>query len=348
MKRLTTLLVLVSIAISAIGFFYVFQFYKIFFRNNTQFENAAAYVYIDRDDTIDSLAVQLNPLLRSVDMFRIAASKKGYDRFIKPGKYGIEKGSGNNDIINTLRAKRMVVNITFNNQERLENLAGRIAQQIEPDSLTLLTAMRDSTFLRENGFKSETAISMYLPNSYEFYWDASALVFRTKMLSAYNRFWNANRLEQLSKLNMTQTEVVTLASIVQKEIGQLDEAPRVAGVYVNRLREKMVLQADPTVIFAFKQKYANYDTIIRRVLYKDLKIKSPYNTYLNRGLPPGPICMPDLSTIDAVLNYEKHNYFYFVVNPNNPGYHLFAEDDVQHNKNKKVYINWLNSQGLFR
>ena len=141
---------------------------------------------------------------------------------------------------------------------------------------------------------------------------------------------------------------MSLAAIVKKETQKADERPRVAGVYLNRLKRKMMLQADPTVIYAMKLQLQNFDTVIKRVLYKDLKIKSPYNTYLYKGLPPGPITMPDISSIKTVLNAEQHRYLYFVANPNNPGYHLFAKNGREHNRNKKIYTNWLDRNRVYR
>lgn len=348
MKYRNKILSIIVLIGSAIGIYFVFNFYAVFFKDNTRFNNDFSYVFIDRDDSIDSLEHQLMPLLKSTDLFRLAAVKKGYDQNIKAGKYSILRGSSNNDIINNLRSNRLLINVVFNNQERLENLAGRVANQIEPDSLEILEALRDSLFLKENGLNAANAISIFLPNSYQFYWHVTAEDFRSKMLKEFNRFWTKERLNQANELGLSPVEVITLASIVQKETNKEDEKSRVAGVYINRLRKKMLLQADPTVVFALKQESNNFDSIIRRVLYKDLKIKSPYNTYRNKGLPPGPIFMPDLSTIEAVLNYEKHPFLYFVANPKKPGYHLFANSLRKHNQNKKIYTRWLNKKKLYR
>lgn len=189
---------------------------------------------------------------------------------------------------------------------------------------------------------------MFIPNSYNVYWNTSPEDFRDKMLNEYNKFWNQDRSEKAKKLGLTKLEVISLASIIQIESRKIDERPIVAGLYINRLKENMRLQADPTVIYTIKEYYKNYDTIIRRVLYRDLKLDSEFNTYKIRGLPPGPITMPDISAIDAVLNYEKHNYLFMVANPSNRGYHLFASDLEGHNRNKKAYIRWINSKGIYR
>jgi len=254
----------------------------------------------------------------------------------------------NNEIINSIRSKNIPVKVSFNNQERLENLAGRIAFQIEADSLTLLNVMRDKTFLEKNGFNANTALAMYIPNSYEFFWNKSAERFRDKMLKEYNRFWTKSRLEKAKKLNLSENEVISLAAIVHKETAKVDERPRVAGVYLNRIRRGMPLQADPTVIYAVKKSSGDFNKVIKRVLYKDLELDSPYNTYKSAGIPPGPIFMPDVSAIDAVLNAEKHNYLYFVANVKNFGYHKFAKTLAQHNVNKQEYVRWINKQGINR
>ncbi|MEK9613996.1 MAG: endolytic transglycosylase MltG [Flavobacteriaceae bacterium] len=342
------LLVLISLVGSAVGLYFVIQFYQLFFWSNTQFENEVSYVFIDQDDTIDSLAIQLTPFLKRIDYFLLAAEKKGYDLRIRPGKYTLKKGWGNNEMINSLRSQRMTVLVTFNNQERIEDLAGRIAQQIIQDSLTLLETFTDTEFLQKTGFTEENALSMYLPNSYEFYWDTSAENVRDKMLVAYRKFWNPDRMEKANSIQLSPQEVYILASIVEKESVQAEEQTRIDGVYLNRLRKKMKLQADPTVIYSMKKESGDFDQIFKRVLYKDLKLKSPYNTYQFSGLPPGPIWMPTVSAIDAVLNAENHSYLYFVVSPKKPGYHLFAKDMDQHNRNKKIYTRWLDQQRVYR
>ncbi|MGB6267744.1 MAG: endolytic transglycosylase MltG, partial [Olleya sp.] len=254
----------------------------------------------------------------------------------------------NNDIINSIRSKNIPLKLSFNNQERIQNLAGRIANQIEPDSLSLLKTMTDKAFLNEHKFTEATVLNMYLPNTYEVFWNTSAELFRDKMLGEYYRFWNTSRQAKRKALNLSVNEVMTLASIVQKETAKVDERPRVAGVYLNRIRRGMPLQADPTVIFAKKTKENDFNQVIKRVLYRDLEIDSPYNTYKYPGIPPGPITMPDVSAIDAVLNAEKHDYFYFVANVKNFGYHKFAKTLSQHNANRQEYVNWINGQGVNR
>ena len=271
-----------------------------------------------------------------------------YIENIKSGRFKVYKGSGNKEIINSLKFNNTPLTVTFNNQERIQDLAGRISKQISADSLSLLNAFLEKNFLVDNGFNNFNLISMYIPNSYEFFWNVEPKIFRDKMLEEYNNFWNEDRTEKAKSIGLSKLEVIALASIVQKESVKLDERPVIAGVYLNRLKKKMKLQADPTVIYSIKSYYNNFDTIIRRVLYRDLKLNSPYNTYKVKGLPPGPISMPDISSIDAVLNSRNHNYIFFVADPYNPGYHLFASKLSQHNKNKRVYTRWLNSKKIYR
>ena len=331
-----------------VGFIFIFKFFTIFFLNNTKFKNDYSYVFIDRDDTIDSLKNQLLPLLKSIKDFDIAADKKGYTYNIKPGKYKIDRGMGNNKIINSLRSKKLTVKVIFNNQERLEDLAGRLSSQIEADSLELLNSFKNISFLEEFGFTEENALSMYFPNTYEVFWDILPDDFRKKMENYYKSFWNQKRLDLAKAIKLNPKEIYILASIVQKESVKNEEKNRIAGVYINRLRRNMKLQADPTVIYALKKLNNNYNRIIKRVLYRDLKIESLYNTYRYKGLPPGPISMPDISSIEAVLNYEKHDYLYFVVAPSKPGYHLFSKSLYKHNENKKKYTRWLNKNKIYR
>ena len=318
------------------------------FQPNTSFNNEEAYVLISKNDTYEDVKLQIEPLLKDIKTFDALAEQKKYKYNVKSGRYIIRKGMNNNDIINSIRSKNMPLNISFNNQERLENLAGRLAQQLDVDSLELLTVMEDPKFLAKHNFTNETALSMYVPNSYEFFWNSSAETIRNRMLKEYEAFWTPSRLKKAKALNLSKNEVVALASIVHKETAKVDERPRVAGVYLNRLRLGMPLQADPTVIYAKKKEANNFNMVIKRVLYKDLEIDSPYNTYKYGGLPPGPITMPDVSAVDAVLNAEKHGYLYFVANVENFGYHKFAKTLAQHNRNKNEYVRWINKMGINR
>lgn len=342
------ILVIIALMGAVVGFGFMYYVYNAVFSPNTTFQNEEAYVYVESNGTFNDVQDQLEPLLEDMTTFTRIAERKGYVNNIKPGKYAIKKGMNNNEIINSLRSRNLPVDISFNNQETLGKLAGRIAMQIEADSVSLLNSFNDQAFLKEANFNEDTALAMYIPNSYELFWNTSGEGFRDRMLKEYKRFWNETRMKRAEAIGLTPLEVITLASIVHKETAMVDERPRVAGVYMNRLNKGMLLQADPTVIYAVKKHAGDFDKVIKRVLYKDLELDSPYNTYKYVGLPPGPIAMPDISAIDAVLNYEKNDYFYFVANVKDFGYHKFAKTLSQHNRNKQEYVRWLNSQAIKR
>ncbi|WP_405327984.1 endolytic transglycosylase MltG [Leeuwenhoekiella sp. LLG6367-2.1] len=344
-KRIIAATAIIGLIIAG---FFAYTIYGKFLTPNTAFNNEEAHVYIPTNASYQDVQEELEPLLKDKTSFDEVAQRKGYIGNIKAGHFIIKKGSNNNDIVNAIRSGNIPIKISFNNQERLEDLAGRIAQQLEADSTSLMKAFKDTQFLETNGFTEETALSMYLPNTYEFYWNTDAVGYRDKMLTEYKRFWTEDRLAKAEKQNLTPAEVYTLASIVQKETAKNDERPRVAGVYLNRLHNNWTLDADPTVIYAVKKESNDFDRVIKRVLYKDLETDSPYNTYKYAGLPPGPIFMPDLSAINAVLNPESHEYYFFVANVSKPGYHLFAKTIGQHNANRKQYIDWINNQGINR
>jgi len=321
--------------------FFAYYIYNAIFIPNTAFENDKATLFIPSDASFNDVLGDLTPLLIDIETFVVVANKKKYSINIKPGKYEIKKGMSNNDIINSLRVNNIPIRVSFNNQESLESLSGRISTQIEADSTSLLRAFKESDFLKKNKFTNNTALGMYVANSYEFFWNTSADEFRDRMLKEYNRFWSANRIAKAKKIGLTQSEVISLAAIVQKETVKIDERPRVAGVYMNRIKKRMLLQADPTVVYAVKKATGIQ---LKRVLFEHLKINSKYNTYVHAGVPPGPITMPDISAIDAVLNYEKHQYYYFVANIKKMGYHQFARTLSQHNNNAVAYRNWVSER----
>lgn len=344
-KKILWAVALIGLVIFGVIAYYI---YGAMFQPNTKFETETEYIYVPTNANYIEVRQQLEPLLKDMGSFDALAKQKKYTSNIKAGRFPISKGMNNNEIINSIRSKNLPIKIAFNNQHSLEDLAGRISTQIEADSLSLLKAMTDKDFLDTNGFTKATALGMYLPDTYEFFWNTSAEEFRDKMLKEYHRFWNNARLEKAKQLNLSPDEVMTLASIVHEESKQADEQPRVAGVYLNRLRIGMRLDADPTLKFAAYQLPEYKDTVIRRVLNIHKEIDSPYNTYKNAGLPPGLIAMPDLSAIKAVLNPEKHNYLYFAADAKRLGYHKFAKTLAQHNNNAREYHRYLSSQGINR
>ena len=337
----------VIIPISILSLIFMIDYYNKFYKPNTSFEDESIFLYVMKDDSL-AFRDSISKYIKSEKTFYKAAERLDYLENQKTGRYKISKDIGNNDIVNSLKFNNTPVNVIFNNQERIENLAGRVSKQIYEDSTSLVKAFKDKNFLNINNFNNDNILSMFIPNSYEVYWNIEPEDFRDKMLTEYNKFWNQDRTKKAEQLGLSRLEVISLASIVQKESVKVDERPTIAGVYINRLKKRMRLQADPTVIYSIKDYYKNFDTIIRRVLYRDLRLKSRYNTYRINGLPPGPIAMPDISAIDAVLDYEEHNYIFFVADPYNRGYHLFARNLSEHNRNKRVYTRWLNSRGIYR
>jgi UPF0755 protein len=325
----------------------VLAVFFLFFTNNTQLEKEEFFVEIPTGSNYDDAKKILSPYVKSMSSFEIMAKLRSYPDNVKPGRFLLKKGMNTFQIVGAMR-RNVPVDLAFNNQERLENLCERLSSQIEPDTTKLLAAFRDTTFLQKNGFSNETVFSMFLPNTYQVYWNISAEKFRDKMLEEYNKFWNKERITKATALNLTPVQVTTLASIVQKESAKKSERPIVAGVYLNRLAKEMPLQADPTVIYALKLRDNDFDQVIKRVLYNDLFIASPYNTYQNTGLPPGPIAMPDVDAIDAVLNAEKHDYIYFCASVEKFGYHVFAATYEDHQVNAKKYSEWMNAQGTKR
>jgi len=342
------ILLAIAVLIFIIGGLFSAYVYAAIFGSNTAFEQEQISVYIPSEKTSGRLSKAIFPLLENSDSFLKVAKQKGYLRQVKGGKYELKKGMSNNDIINVLRSKPSTVKLSFNNQERLEDLAGRVSLEIEADSSSLVKVFKEISFLEKQGFTLDNALSMYLPNTYDFFWNTSAEGFRNRMLKEYNRFWNVERKALALNLGLTPLEVSSLAAIVHKESVKIGERPRVAGVYLNRLKANMKLQADPSVIYAMKKDQNDFNIQIKRVLLKDLALNSPFNTYKYKGIPPGPIFMPDISAIDAVLKPERHNYFYFVADTSNFGYHIFSKTLKEHNQNKRQYVKWINSRKIFR
>ncbi|UGS23015.1 endolytic transglycosylase MltG [Flavobacterium channae] len=343
-KKLISIVAVAGIVIASI--LGTFVYFKAF-TANTQFAQDEVFVYVPTDATYGQVKEILSPLVKDVDKFDFVATSRNYDTNVKSGKFLLKKNMTSFDIVRSLRLN-VPVKVAFNNQETLGKLVQRLATQLEPDSLKLEVAFTNSPFLEENGLTEETALALFIPNTYEFYWNTPAEKIAQKLAKEYHVFWNNDRLAKAKEKGLTPIQVYTLASIVHKETAKVDERPTVAGVYLNRLQQDMPLQADPTVIFAIKKRSGDFDQEIKRVFYNDLRIQSPYNTYINKGLPPGPIAMPDVSAIDAVLNADNHDYIYFCANPDKPGYHVFASSYEAHQVNAKKYADWVSKLGINR
>ncbi|MDQ6532029.1 endolytic transglycosylase MltG [Flavobacterium sp. LHD-85] len=336
-----------AVAIISVLLIYGFILISKIFSSNTKFEEKEVYVYVPTDANYADVKKILAPYIKNFDNFEMVAEKRDYPENVKSGRFLLKKDMNNIDLVRAMRSN-IPVKLVFNNQERLENFAGRIGKEIEADSLSLLKAIKDSTFLAANGFNEENVFAMFIPNTYEIYWNTSAEKFRDKMIKEYHNFWTADRIAKAKAQGLTPVQATILASIVHKESVKKDERPRIAGVYLNRLRLEMPLQADPTVIYALKLRDNDFDQVIKRVFYNDLVMRSPYNTYINKGLPPGPIAMPDITALEAVLNPEKNDYIYFCASVDRFGYHEFAATLAEHNVNAKKYSDWIASQGVTR
>jgi UPF0755 protein len=280
-------------------------------------------------------------IIRKQKSFEWVAEEKNYPALVKPGHYVVKDGMSNTELVNMLRSGAQTpVNVTFNNIRKLEELAGKVSAQIEADSVSLMKCWNDRAFLKTLGTELGKVLLMIIPNTYEFWWTSDAYEFTERMHKEYIAFWNEDRRMKAKSLKMSQNEIVILASIVEKETQKNDEKPVIAGVYINRLRKDWPLQADPTVVFAVG------DFEMKRVLTVHTQIDSPYNTYKYTGLPPGPICMPSVASIDAVLNYRRHDYMFFCAKADMSGYHAFARTLREHNRNAKEYQQALNSRNI--
>jgi UPF0755 protein len=343
------ILVYISLIVVVAASVYGYLIYRNIFSPNTSFAEKEVFVYIPTDADYTEVLQIVTPYIKDMELFKMTAEKKSYVTNVKSGRFLFKRNMNNNDLVIALRnINNVPLNLAFNNQERLEDLAGRIGSQIESDSTSLMKSFTDETFLKEQNMTRENVLSMFIPNSYEFFWNTSADKFRERMAKEYRRFWTAERLEKAKAQNLTPVEVAALASIVHKETVKSDERPRVAGVYLNRLERGIKLEADPTVIYAVKKNANDFTIEIKRVLNKDLLTDSPYNMYKYGGLPPGPIAMPDVTALDAVLNPEKHNYIFFCASVTNFGYHEFAVTAAQHEANRQKYVAWINKRGIKR
>jgi UPF0755 protein len=319
-----------------------FVFYQKIFSANVAKEKAYLYIYTNDDfkDVLKTLVA--GKLLKDNSSFEWLAQKKGYSNKVKPGKYLLKAGMNNNQIINMLRSGNQdAVNLVFNNIRTNEQLAGKLGKQIEADSLSLITFFRNPQLLAKYNTTPDDVRLLFIPNTYKIWWNTSPDLLMERMKEEYDKFWNEDRDAKAYTAGLSRKEVAIIASIVEEETNKKDERPTVASVYINRVRKGMLLQADPTV------KYAIGDFTIKRVLNKHLSFDSPYNTYKYAGIPPGPICIPSISSIDAVLANKKTDYLYFCAKEDFSGYHNFAKNITDHLENARKYQKALNQRKIF-
>jgi UPF0755 protein len=323
-----------------------YYFYQAFYTPNALVEEEGpSYVKIPRGATFRQVSDSLfhNGIVNDMVSFSLVAKLMDYQENIKPGRFEVRPRMTNMQLVRALRSGQQApLNLTFNNIRTKEDLAERITRNLEISSDSFYALLTDSSYIEKFGFNEETIMGMFIPNTYEVYWNTSATELFDRMHKEYQRFWDENRKAKAEALGMDPKEVSVLASIVQAETIKADERPKVAGVYINRLRINMPLQADPTLVFAVG------DFNIKRVLNVHKEIDSPYNTYKNQGLPPGPINLPEISALDAVLNYQDHNYLYFCAKDDFSGYHAFATNLRDHVNNARRYSDALNAAGIYR
>lgn len=328
---------------TALSWFLFIQ--PVFLRGNTAFNEENKRINISEGTEFDALIEHLaeNGIVRDMSTFKQCARLLKYGQRIRPGSYLIPQGASNLSMVRQLRAGNQTpVKLIIHNLRTLEDMAGRISSQVDIDSLQLLsTFQRSRQILPEVNPGEDSLLCLFLPNTYEVYWNITPENLMKRMASEYERFWTTERISRAREAGLTPDQIYILASIVEKETLVQDEKSTIAGVYLNRLRKGIPLQADPTVVFA------RQDFSARRVLFSDLEIDSPYNTYKYAGLPPGPICMPQQSTILATLNAEQHDYIYFCARADGSGRHAFARTLAAHNQNARDYQHWLNTQRIF-
>ncbi|MEG1612077.1 MAG: endolytic transglycosylase MltG [Alistipes sp.] len=298
-------------------------------------------LYVSARADYATLCDSLLPVLRHKSVFNLLANSVNLSTTFQPGHYALRPGMSIARVVRMLKLGRQTpVRVTLNNLRTPAQLAVKLSERLDADSATWMAAFTSQKLAREVDFDSVTLFSMFIPNTYEFYWTVTPYEFVHQMRKEYDRFWTAERDAQRERSGLSRVEVMTLASIVNEETRRQEEMARIAGVYINRLRCGMPLQADPTV------KYALQDFGLRRIMQQHLKFRSPYNTYIYKGLPPSPICMPDVVTIDAVLHFEQHNYLYFCASPTFDGSHLFARTLPDHAVHARAYRAALNARNI--
>jgi UPF0755 protein len=336
-KMLLAFSVFLIVILAAICINYYLSYFKPNVNGNSE------YLYIKTGSNFNDVyaTIKTDNSVNEPIAFYDAAQNMEYAGKVKAGRYRLTKGMSNRALINMLKAgNQEAVKMSFQNVRLKHTLAGMVSNKIESDSASISNLLDSAEFVEKYGFNTDNVYTMFIPNSYEIYWNTDAEKFFNRMHEEYVKFWNADRKSKASSINLTPIKVSILASIVDGEALNDKEMPIIAGLYMNRLLKGMRLEADPTVIFA-----AN-DFTIRRVLNKHLRINSPYNTYLNTGLPPGPISMPSIHAIDAVLSYEKHNYIYMCAKEDFSGYHNYASTLAQHLINAKKFQQALNERNI--
>lgn len=342
MKK-TILISIIAIAVIALGIG-LFYFYELAIKAAVPKELEDPFVVIPSNASYEEVTDMLRDrnMLGNEALFHQLAKRMEYKRDpMRNGRFEVKPAWSMIELIRHLRSgKQAPVYVVLTTERMPENVAAKVARFIEPDSISLYNTFTDPKVLEKLGYSEETLMSLFIPNTYEFFWNTSPEAFLERMQKEHDRFWGKGRMEKAEALGLTPIEVYTLASIVEKETLQDAEKKRMAGVYLNRLRTNMRLQADPTSVFARR------DFNTKRVTEYHTKFDSPYNTYMYKGLPPGPIAMATISSIDAVLSSEDHDYVYFCAKGDGSGFHNFAKTFAAHKQNAAIYRENLRKRGL--
>ena len=341
--RWVTLLVLPLLLLGGVTAWVALRYGRAYWTSNTAFDEASRIVLIKPGTPFDSVAVQLQQegVIRDARQFKRFCKVRNFDQKRYGGRYEVRRGTTTRALANMIASHRQAaVRLVVPSVRTREEMAGRLAHQLWLDSSVLAEALWDSTLAARYGFTVEEFPAMVVPNTYEVYWDVTLERLFDRLHREWEAFWTPGRRERLERTGLTEAEATTLASIVQEEVRYKDEMPRVAGVYINRLRADMPLQACPTI------KYALGDFTLQRILFVHTQVESPYNTYIHLGLPPGPIAFPEITAVDAVLNYETHDYLYFCAKDDFSGRHNFSRTGEQHMRYARQYQRTLNRRGI--
>ncbi len=343
MKKSTKIALAIVIILLVIGGFFGLQLYKVYFAPNVL--DKEKYLYVKTGYEFEDLVTDLRykNILDDIGTFWEAADKMNLQGRLKPGRYLLKPGMNNRTLINMLKSGNQdPVKLKFQNIRKKENFAAYLGKNMEADSLSFIKLLDSAALVEKYGFTTDNVYAMFIPNTYEFYWNTKPEDFFKKINAEYLKFWNSEREQKAKALNLTPVEVIILASIVDSEALYDKEMPIIAGLYLNRLNQGILLQADPTVIFA------NNDFTVKRVTNEMLNVNSKYNTYRFAGLPPGPIMMPSIKAIDAVLNHDNNNYIYMCAKEDFSGYHNFAETRAEHEINAQKYRAALNKRNIYK
>lgn len=305
--------------------------------------SATCYVYIDGNDTSDSVKAKLKPISteKAMSGFSMLAAYYDYAHHIHTGRYAIEPGQAVHQVFRKLYGgQQTAVKLTIPEVRTMDRMAGKLSRKLMLDSTTIAQALCSEDYCKRWGYDTCTIACIFVPNTYDVYWNTTLDAFMQRMQREHDRFWNAERRQKAEQLGLTPNEVVTLASIVDEETAANEEKPVIAGLYLNRLHRDMRLEADPTLKFAMK------DFMLKRIYNKHKGVDSPYNTYTHKGLMPGPIRVPSVIAIDAVLNAAKHDYIFMCAKEDFSGTHNFASTLAEHEQNRLRYTQALDKHGI--